>query len=240
MVERPKFQRGFRVGELAQATGLTVRTLHHYEHIGLLSPRARTKTGHRVYDESDVRRLYQVCALRDMGLPLVEIRHILDDKPRLVDLLRAHSLRVEAEISRLERLRGLLRHALTHGRRLAADDLLATIEATATVSRRVDSLQQDLHRQGKAFEARWRKLGAELRACMKRGLAPASPRVLALAHKARSYIGEFAGGDDTTIAALAHLRRVAPPKNLAGWTPALMKYLDQALTELELEKEKSC
>ena len=54
----------WKVGSLASATGLTVRTLHHYDHIGLVSPSGRTPSGHRLYEESDVRRLYQVLALR--------------------------------------------------------------------------------------------------------------------------------------------------------------------------------
>lgn len=237
MNERPKTRRGWRVGELAKATGLTVRTLHHYEHIGLLSPRSRTRARHRLYDVSDVRRLYQVCALRDIGMSLVEIRRVLEDKPSLIDVLRAHSLRVEAELARLERLHRLLCHALEDASHVGTDELLATIEATATVSRRVDVLQQDQGRGRAGTEERWRKLGAELRACMERRTPSSSPRVRALARKAKAYIEEFAGGDSATLAALAHLRRVAPPKHLAGWTPALMKYLDEALRELEPAKE---
>lgn len=50
-----------RVGELAAATGLTVRTLHYHEEIGLLVPSGRTGTGHRRYDDADVARLYRIC-----------------------------------------------------------------------------------------------------------------------------------------------------------------------------------
>lgn len=49
----------WKVGALARAAGLTVRTLHHYDHIGLLSPSARTGAGHRLYSEADVARLYR-------------------------------------------------------------------------------------------------------------------------------------------------------------------------------------
>src|SRR6266540_480829 len=60
-----------RIGELAAATGLTVRTLHYYEEIGLLIPSGRTNAGHRLYDDTDVARLYRICLLRRLGLPLV-------------------------------------------------------------------------------------------------------------------------------------------------------------------------
>ena len=46
------------VGELARATGVTVRALHHYDEVGLLAPSARTAAGHRRYSDEDLRRLY--------------------------------------------------------------------------------------------------------------------------------------------------------------------------------------
>jgi DNA-binding transcriptional MerR regulator len=52
------------IGELAAATGLTVRTLHHYDEIGLARPSLRTHAGHRRYTATDVRRLHRVLALR--------------------------------------------------------------------------------------------------------------------------------------------------------------------------------
>ena len=71
MGQRAANGRRWKVGELASATGLTVRTLHHYERIGLLSPAQRTEGNQRLYDEGDVVRLYRIRALRDLGLSLV-------------------------------------------------------------------------------------------------------------------------------------------------------------------------
>src|SRR5947207_10898136 len=70
---------GRRVGELAAAAGLTVRTLHYYEEIGLLVASGRSDAGHRLYADADVERLYRICLLRRLGLPLVEIGRALDD-----------------------------------------------------------------------------------------------------------------------------------------------------------------
>ena len=66
-----------RVGELAKRTGLTVRTLHHYESIGLLTPSGRTEAGYRLYAAADVARLGQIVGLRQLGLALDEIRECL-------------------------------------------------------------------------------------------------------------------------------------------------------------------
>src|SRR3954463_3964201 len=67
-----------RIGEVAAATGLTVRTLHHYDEIGLLRPAARSAAACRRYSDSDVRRLYRIGAFRRLGLALEEIGALLD------------------------------------------------------------------------------------------------------------------------------------------------------------------
>lgn len=242
MKERATSRRHWRIGELADATGLTVRTLHHYEHIRLLAPAARTDGRQRLYDENDVRRLYLIRALRDLGLSLSDIGRMLDDdRAALAHILRAHRARVDAELERLGRLRMLLDHACAHADRdVAPDDVLATIEAMSRVVRRGDARRK----KGKAAkdeEAGWRELGDALRACMKAGEAPSAPRPRALARQALARIVEFAGGDRATLEALAHLRQLAPPKNLAGWNPALMRYLNQALASLhQTEEHEPC
>ena len=72
-----------RVGELAQRTGLTIRTLHHYDELGLLRPARRSTTvsgpGYRLYGPAEVERLTQILLLRRLGLPLEEIGGRLDD-----------------------------------------------------------------------------------------------------------------------------------------------------------------
>ena len=68
----------WKIGELATRTGLTVRTLHHYDEIRLLSPVERSHGGHRVYGEADVRRLYRIVSLRSLGFPLDAIAAALD------------------------------------------------------------------------------------------------------------------------------------------------------------------
>ncbi|MBV8247971.1 MAG: MerR family transcriptional regulator, partial [Comamonas sp.] len=62
-----------KVGELARQTGLTVRSLHHYDQIGLVTPSARSEAGYRLYAPADVQRLQSVQALRDLGFGLARI-----------------------------------------------------------------------------------------------------------------------------------------------------------------------
>lgn len=80
-----------RVGELAHASGLSVRTVRYYDQIGLLRPARRSTAGHRFYDDTDVRRLYRICLLRSMGLSLAGIARALDDPDwDLHRAMRAH------------------------------------------------------------------------------------------------------------------------------------------------------
>ncbi len=68
-----------RVGELARRTGLTVRTLHHWDQVGLLTPSRRTPAGHRLYGSSELLRLQRILSMRALGLNLDEIGSLLRD-----------------------------------------------------------------------------------------------------------------------------------------------------------------
>lgn len=108
--------RRWSIGEVAQASGMTVRALHHYDEIGLLRASERTASGHRRYTERDVRRLYRVRALRSLGLSLEEIANVLtdsaDDLGAMRDLLNAQLRGLEAHAGRIQqlthRIRGLV------------------------------------------------------------------------------------------------------------------------------------
>src|SRR5262252_8349948 len=67
----------FRVGELSRRTGVTVRTLHHYDELGLLSPARRTGARHRLYGEADVVKLLRIRALVQIGFSLADVAALL-------------------------------------------------------------------------------------------------------------------------------------------------------------------
>lgn len=66
------------IGEVSRRTGVTIRTLRHYDRIGLLTPAAVTEAGYRLYDEAALQRLYMILLFRELELPLEEIGRILD------------------------------------------------------------------------------------------------------------------------------------------------------------------
>jgi DNA-binding transcriptional MerR regulator len=67
------------IGEVAALAGITVRALHHYDRIGLLSPSGRSSAGYRQYAPADLDRLHQVLLYRELGFPLEEVATLLDD-----------------------------------------------------------------------------------------------------------------------------------------------------------------
>jgi DNA-binding transcriptional MerR regulator len=69
----------YSVGQVGAFAGVTVRTLHHYDAIGLLSPSGRSHAGHRRYDDADLDRLQQILFYRELGFPLDEVAVLLDD-----------------------------------------------------------------------------------------------------------------------------------------------------------------
>src|SRR5260370_11673481 len=98
-----------KVGELARRTGLTVRTLHHYDEIGLLKPSLHSEAGYRLYTAADVARLQQVLSLRQLGFALEEVRDCLD-RPCFspLEVIRLHVARLREQIELERKLSELL------------------------------------------------------------------------------------------------------------------------------------
>jgi len=95
----------YTVHQVAEMAGVSVRTLHHYDHIGLLEPAARTAARYRLYGEADLLRLQQILLFKELDVPLRTIRSILDD-PGFdpVEALEAHRRTLEGQAARLARL----------------------------------------------------------------------------------------------------------------------------------------
>jgi MerR family transcriptional regulator, thiopeptide resistance regulator len=122
-----------RVGELAASSGLSVRTLHHYDHIGLLAPSGHTGSGHRLYTTADIRRLQQILSLRSVGFALDEIKQALDHETlSLHDVTALHIKRIREQMSMqktlLQRLE-MIEQRILSSRQLTIDHYIETIEA---------------------------------------------------------------------------------------------------------------
>ncbi|MBC2863829.1 MerR family transcriptional regulator [Streptomyces mexicanus] len=103
----------YSVGQVAGFAGVTVRTLHHYDDIGLLVPSERSHAGHRRYNDADLDRLQQILFYRELGFPLDEVAALLDDPdadPR-EHLRRRHEL-LTARIEKLQKMAAAVEHAM--------------------------------------------------------------------------------------------------------------------------------
>jgi MerR family transcriptional regulator, thiopeptide resistance regulator len=97
---------GMTVGQVAERFAVTVRTLHHYDEIGLLRPSRRSAAGYRLYSDADITRLRRVVVYRRLGFALEEIAVVLDDPDADVS---AHPRRQrDAVMTRLDELSGLV------------------------------------------------------------------------------------------------------------------------------------
>ncbi|MEU5912905.1 MerR family transcriptional regulator [Micromonospora sp. NPDC047527] len=103
----------YTVGQVARVAGVTVRTLHHYDEIGLLSPSGRTAAGYRRYDDADLQRLQLVLYYRELGFPLEQIAAIIDDPAAdpAAHLRRQHEL-LTVRIKRLQEMVAAIEFAM--------------------------------------------------------------------------------------------------------------------------------
>ena len=83
----------YQINEVSKLTGVSIRMLHHYDKIGLLSPSKRTDSNYRMYNNDDISRLYQILLFKELEFPLQEIKQILDDE----DFDRREALKVQTK-----------------------------------------------------------------------------------------------------------------------------------------------
>jgi DNA-binding transcriptional MerR regulator len=239
-----------KVGQLARRTGLSVRTLHHYDEIGLLAPVARTPSGHRLYGPDEVRRLQRIASLRQLGLSLEEIGSCLGRPDFSLERVLAMQIhRLEEDIRQKERLRSLLQGLHRQVQRdegVTVDDLTRTIQGTVAIERYYTPLQleelarraaeagEDAMRRG---QEQWAELFAAYGDAMARGIDPAAEEVLALARRSAALIEEFTGGAPDVRASLARMyegeghERVLASQGMS-LEPGLWEYMTRAAAAL--------
>ncbi len=244
MPERMPTIADYTVGALAEASGLTVRTLHHWDEIGLLRPAERSAAGHRRYSAADVRRLYRIVALRGLGLSLADVRAALDHEgPDLRAAVAAHLARVEEELAHgrdlRRRLRGIL-DAFDRSGEPSTDQIIDAIEVmtmseqyyTPEQLEQLEARRLALGEDGMAkAQQDWADLIAELDAEREAGTDPADPRVQALAARWQALIEAFTGGDPGIAASLKRMYAEEGPSKASrgALDPALMEYAGRAM-----------
>ena len=188
-----------KVGELARRCGLTVRTLHHYDSIGLLKPSGRSDAGYRLYNRDDVARLHQVQALRRFGMALADIGHFLA-KPgsSLPDLIARQIDSLDRQIAEAAKLREqltALRGQLLAGEEPELATWLTTLEQMTVYDKyftKEELAQLPIYNDPAAPEE-WSELIEAVGQKMAAGIPPSDPAVQALAEKWMATFSRQAG-----------------------------------------------
>ncbi|WP_067179515.1 MerR family transcriptional regulator [Microtetraspora niveoalba] len=243
MIGKDRAGRRWSIGELAEASGVTVRTLRHYDEIGLLRAGERTASGHRRYTERDLRRLYRVRALRALGLSLDEVAGVLDDsgdEPEAMRALLAAQLRdLEERAGQIallmDRIQGLLRRL--DGRSMPDPDqfmttleMISVFEAYFTPEQRERLAERRAELGSEAVDAartEWAGLVEELLGHVRADTPVDDPRVRDLVRRWDTIGAAFHAGDERTAGAARRMWRDHGPELARGlpWSADLLNGL---------------
>jgi len=201
----------YTVGKVAELAGVTVRTLHHYEQIGLLEPEQRSRSGYRQYSTADLDRLHHILYYRELGFPLPDIATILDD-PR-ADSTRHLRRQRQLLQQRLDRLAGMVAaidkelEAKIMGSELTPEEKLeifgegydpAWEDEAQERWGGSDAWKQSSERTKKFSKDQWKKIKADgdafvqkLADAKRRGVAPGSDEGMALAEEHHASVETF-------------------------------------------------
>ena len=222
-----------KIGELAKRTGLTVRALHHYDAIGLLSPSARSDAGYRLYNEADIARLHRILALRRFGLALADIGTTLTRADlslatvvaRQIGLLTEQIQQAKALRSRLSQLQG----QLADGQEPDLADWLTTLEHMTMYDKyfsQEELTQLPIYTQADDVEPEWQALVAQVQALMDAGTDPGDPRAQALSMAWMTKVRRDTGNNPILFAKLNAMHEHEPSvQERTGISPQLMTFI---------------
>ncbi len=208
-------RRTYRVKDVARLAGVSVRTLHYYDQVGLLTPHGRSAAGYRIYSEADLLRLQQIVIRRELGFPLEEIRSSLDDPgydPKAALLAQRRELERRAERTRtmlqaIDSALSVLEGQSQRGATMSTTDMQKLFDGFDPSAHEEEAEQRwgsteafaiAKARTAKYTEADWKVVKAEqaavytdLAAALAAGWSAGDARVAALAERHRQVIDRW-------------------------------------------------
>ncbi|MGW4932544.1 helix-turn-helix domain-containing protein [Streptomyces sp. NPDC004166] len=158
----------FTIGELARATGLTVRTIRYWSDEGALPPVARSSGGYRLYDAASVARLELIRTLRELGLGLADVRRVLGGEATVAEVAAAHVAALDAQIRALKVTRAVLSTVARRGSSAEEMTLMNKLARLSAAERKrimegfVEELLHGLDTVDPAIRERMRRSAADL------------------------------------------------------------------------------
>lgn len=222
------------IGAVARRAGVTVRTLHHYDSIGLVCPGARSESGYRLYSAEDIQRLHAVQSLKQLGLSLDAIAATLSGRgvtpQQLLAGQIAEAARVQEEARVLREKLQFLEQAVSD-KAASPDDLLEGIRLLETHQRYLSGggSRQLLARWRRARK-QWQPIADVLERCRAQAESVDTAQVQLLAQRWMNVTMQVFQGRLAVILEWARMHREAPEAALhAGLAPALIDYLERAI-----------
>lgn len=195
------------VGQVAEACGISVRTLHHWDEIGLAQPSGRTHADYRLYNAQDIARIQRVLVYRELEIPLAEISRLLEEPAtNAAEHLRRQRALLHTRISRLQEIVSavdmmLEEDPMSNDRTAKAQAEVFGKQWEAEAQERwgdTEAWRQSQERGAKLSAEDWERvkeegdsLNQDLGAAFRDGIEPGSPEANALAERHRAGIAEF-------------------------------------------------
>jgi len=227
-----------KVAAVARRTGVSVRTLHYYEEIGLLSPSGRTASGHRLYTRREIQRLQQIRSLQHLGMGLSEISECFE-KGRIdaKGVVRDHLERVRKEMGALGRLESLLNNILTlldgdeHDDGSTTETFLKTVETMTMLDKYFTQEQQkQLHDHQASGTETVTPVVQDLQKALDSGVPPGSPEARTLIQRWTEALEEVTGGDQAMVESIHRmLHEEEQARESHGISDALFAYMGQVM-----------
>lgn len=229
-----------KVGELAKRCGLTVRTLHHYDSIGLLKPSARSGSGYRLYNRDDIARLHQVQALRRFGLSLAAVGTVLANPgSHLAAIVEQQIQMLEQQIAQSAALRdrlSRLQEQLLRGEEPELAEWLTTLEMMTMYDKYFTQEEQKhfplLSTAENSTAAEWAELVQSVQEAMQMKIPPQSPGAQKLAQRWMAMLMRDSHGDPRLLAKLNEMHFNEPSVQAqTGISLDLIGFIQQAYAE---------
>jgi MerR family transcriptional regulator, thiopeptide resistance regulator len=229
------------VGEVARRCGITVRTLHHYDAIGLLKPSVRSAAGYRCYDQANLERLHRIQALRRSGMSLADIGNLLSGvEVPLAEVIDRQIAQIDQEVALAIRLREhliKLRASIATGQPPDLATWLDTLELMSmyeTHFSKEELKQLPLHENPSATPE-WSALVKDLKSVMDHGGSPGDPEAQQLAFQWVRMLERDTGGNADFFARLDQINRDSPEvREATGITDDMRSFVKEAIADSRL------
>ncbi|MED3562609.1 MerR family transcriptional regulator [Bacillus xiapuensis] len=238
--------KSWKIGELAKQTGLTVRTLHHYDHIGLFSPSGVTHSGHRIYSERDIAKLQQILSLKQLGLTLEKIKDTIENpnfNPIGVIKIQLETVKKHIEVQEqlYSRLKGMY-EALSNQQEVQPDQFIKLIEVInmsekyftqEQLEKMKKQTEQFSLKDKKEIENQWLELIANIRTELEKNTPANHPEIIKLAKRWQEFTNKFTGGDPEIVKAAERFHAENPNNPFQyGVDGELYKYIQKAMSHI--------